>query len=116
MVGQTIAERLCETKSLAARHILQDEAALVGAQGVVNERLEARLAVEDARELQAMFAARDHGRAYDFTICPKGEDHCLRDECGTATRLESRSGHAEWLRGMAVVSPSDELELSTISG
>jgi hypothetical protein len=40
MVGQTIAERLCQMKTLTARHILQDEAAIFGAQGMVSEELE----------------------------------------------------------------------------
>ncbi len=61
MVGQTIAERLCETKNLPSRLILQDEAALVGAQGVVSEQLEARLAHEEGHKLEAMFVARNSG-------------------------------------------------------
>jgi len=44
MAATTIAERLCQTSGLAARHLLQDEAALVGAQGEVSEDLEAKLA------------------------------------------------------------------------
>src|ERR1700727_1623107 len=43
MKTETIAERICRTKSLAARHMLQDEAARFGAQGIVSEALEAKL-------------------------------------------------------------------------
>src|ERR1017187_10248695 len=51
MAAKTIAERLCQTKCMAARHILQDEAAMVGAQGVVSEDLEARLTQAEAKDL-----------------------------------------------------------------
>ena len=51
MVGQTIVERLCQAKSLAAVHILQDEAVIHGAQGMVGEQLEAKLAQVEEVEL-----------------------------------------------------------------
>jgi hypothetical protein len=51
MASQTIAERLLRTKNLAARHILQDEAAVFGAQGEVTEQLEAELACAEAEGL-----------------------------------------------------------------
>ena len=54
MVGQTIVERLCQAKSLAAVHILQDEAAIHGAQGMVGDQLEARLVQVEESELKRM--------------------------------------------------------------
>jgi len=43
MKTETIVERMYRTKSLVARHQLQDEAARLGAQGIVSEALEAKL-------------------------------------------------------------------------
>jgi hypothetical protein len=37
MTGQTIAERFCDTINSSARQILQDEAAMFGAQGMVSK-------------------------------------------------------------------------------
>lgn len=109
MVGQTIAARFCETKNLAARHILQDKAALVGAQGVVSEELEARLADEEAKELESMFVGRNRGRVYAFPDAAESEDHTIREEGGTAASHKSSSEDAEWLRGMAVVCPREDI-------
>jgi hypothetical protein len=47
-------ERLCQAKSLAVRHILQDEAALHGAQSLVGDQLEAKLAQIEEDELKRM--------------------------------------------------------------
>lgn len=44
----TIAERLLRTRSWTARHILQDEAAMFGAQAQVEPWLETELAVAEA--------------------------------------------------------------------
>ncbi len=54
MLGQTIAERFCQTKDLAARRILQDEAAMVGAQGIIDERLAARLVRAEMKDLRRL--------------------------------------------------------------
>src|ERR1017187_9009693 len=43
MAGQTIAERFCQTTNSTARHMLQDAAAMFGAQCVVSEQLEETL-------------------------------------------------------------------------
>jgi|HubBroStandDraft_4_1064222.scaffolds.fasta_scaffold435857_1 hypothetical protein len=51
MSRQTIVECLCRTKNLAARHLLQDEAARLGAQGMISEELDARLALTEASGL-----------------------------------------------------------------
>ena len=51
MTGQTIAERFCDTINSSARQILQDEAAMFGAQGMVSEQLEANLACEEAKDI-----------------------------------------------------------------
>ena len=50
MAGQTIAERFCQTTTWTARHILQDEAAMWGVQGVVSEQLEAELTRAEAKD------------------------------------------------------------------
>jgi hypothetical protein len=43
MAGQTIAERFCQTTNSTARHMLQDAAAMFGAQCAVSEQLEEKL-------------------------------------------------------------------------
>ena len=69
MAEQTISERFCRTTNLVARHILQDEAAMVGAQGMVSEHLEAKLThaeAEDAIEVQRLGRACPvHEAQYD---------------------------------------------------
>jgi hypothetical protein len=105
MVGQTIAERLCRTKSPQARHILQDEAAIFGAQGVVNEELEAELTRVEVSNLDTMIAERN--AVVDPLCvppaCPEIEFHPMREAHRSAKRAESNSPQAEWLRGVAVV-------------
>ena len=95
----TIAERLYQTRTLAARHILQDEAALVGAQGVVSEELEWRLSHEGVTELEAMGEAGNRGRVYYFPSSPEDEGPIFRKEHRIAARLECA----------AVECPSEEL-------
>lgn len=51
MTVETIAERLCRTRSWTARHILQDEAAMFGAQQLVDEWLEGKLTVAEANDI-----------------------------------------------------------------
>jgi len=51
---QTISERLCQTKNLTARHILQDEAAIFGAQGMVSEELESKLTAAEGTDLHTL--------------------------------------------------------------
>jgi hypothetical protein len=60
MNTETIAERICRTKTLAARHMLQDEAARFGAQGIVSEALEAKL-------LRAEAVARSNEQSRSMT-------------------------------------------------
>ncbi len=43
MTEQTIAERFCDTTNSTALQLLQDEAAMLGAQGLVSKQLEAEL-------------------------------------------------------------------------
>lgn len=112
MVGQTIVERLCQTKNLAARHILQDEAAISGAQGVVGEQLEAKLAQAEESELKRMFVMQYvvRERVDAMPTCPEAKDQ-TPSEAYRATTQASKSDCArvEWLRGKAIVRPCQEL-------
>jgi hypothetical protein len=109
MVGQTIVERLCQTKSLAARHILQDEAAIHGAQGMVGEQLEAKLAQVEERMFLMQYVVCE--RVDTMPTCPEAKDQ-TPSEAYTATTLasESDSARVEWLRGKAIIRPCQELE------
>ena len=51
MAGQTIAERFCQTTNPTARHMLQDAAAMFGAQCVVSEQLEEKLTSAEAKHI-----------------------------------------------------------------
>ncbi len=51
MAGQTIAERFCQTTNSTARHMLQDAAAMFGAQCVVSEQLEEKLTSAEAKHI-----------------------------------------------------------------
>jgi hypothetical protein len=51
MAGQTIAERFCQTTNSTARHMLQDAAAMFGAQCVVSEQLEEKLTTAEAKHI-----------------------------------------------------------------
>ena len=51
MTGQTIAERFCQTTNSTARHILQDAAAMFGAQCVVSAQLEETLTSVEATHI-----------------------------------------------------------------
>jgi hypothetical protein len=51
MAGQTIAERFCQTTNSTARHMLQDAAAMFGAQCVVSEQLEEKLTGAEAKHI-----------------------------------------------------------------
>jgi hypothetical protein len=113
MVGQTIVERLCQTKSLTARHILQDEAAIHGAQGLVGEQLEARLAQVEESELKRMFLMQYvvRERVDAKPTCPGAKDQTPREAYRATTQVsESDSTRVEWLRGNAIVHPCQELE------
>jgi hypothetical protein len=59
MVGLTIAERFCHTKHLAARDILQDAASMFGAQHVVSEQLETKLARAEKAEQKDWLSTGD---------------------------------------------------------
>jgi len=79
MVGQTIAERLCQTKSLTARHILQDEAAIFGAQDMVSEELESKLTAAEGTDLHT-FLVRPYlvrHRLDAFPSSAGASDHTL---------------------------------------
>jgi hypothetical protein len=72
MAEQTIAERFCRTANLVARHSLQDEAATVGAQGVVSEQLEAKLTraeAEDTIEVQRLGPVGPVSEGQDDLCC-----------------------------------------------
>ena len=51
MIGRSIAERFCDTTNPRARQLLQDAAAVFGAQGVVGEQLEDQLTDAEANEI-----------------------------------------------------------------
>jgi len=50
VVTETIAERLCRTRSRTARYLLPDEAALFGAQAVVCILLEGKLTLAEEND------------------------------------------------------------------
>jgi hypothetical protein len=79
MVGQTIAERLCQTKSLTARHILQDEAAIFGAQGMVSEELESKLTAAEGTDCAHILSPAICGSPAIgcFPIQCRASDHTL---------------------------------------
>jgi hypothetical protein len=113
MVGQTIVERLCQTKGLAARHILQDEAAIHGAQGMVGEQLEAKLAQVEESEVKRMFVMQYvvRERVDAMPTCPEAKDQTPSEPySATMQASESDSTRVEWLRGKAIVRPCQELE------
>ena len=51
MTGQTIAERFCQTTNSTARHMLQDAAAMFGAQCVVSAQFEETLTSAEAKDI-----------------------------------------------------------------
>jgi hypothetical protein len=51
VVSSWLDRRLCQTKSLTARHIPQDEAAIFGAQDMVSEELESKLTAAGGTDL-----------------------------------------------------------------
>ena len=64
MAGQTIAERFCQTTDSTARHMLQDAAAMFGAQCVVSEQLEAKLTSAEAKHIML---------SIERPACPKSD-------------------------------------------
>jgi hypothetical protein len=58
MTEQTIAERLCDTTNSTARQLLQDEAAMLGAQGLVSKQLEAEVTCAEGFTLQPCYVMR----------------------------------------------------------
>lgn len=118
MAAKTIAERLCQTKCMAARHILQDEAAMVGAQGVVSEDLEARLTQAEAKDLLSKeYTPMTYHGVQDVSSehveakarCPKTADP-LNKEYRPIRRAESEFPQVQWLRGRAIVCPGGKNE------
>lgn len=124
MGRQTLVERLCKTQNLVARHLLQDEAARLGAQGMISEQLEARLALTEAsgllneapgtmirRHLQDETA---RGDAQNL-VCEQLESNRIHERAKDVLAIEpkplmlpeSDSTEVQWLRGVAV--PSEEL-------
>src|ERR1039458_3061953 len=118
MAAKTIAERLCQTKCMAARHILQDEAAMVGAQGVVSEDLEARLTQAEAKDLLSKeYTPMTYHGVQDVSSehveakarCPKTADP-LNKEYRPIRCAESEFPQVQWLRGRAIVCPGGKNE------
>jgi hypothetical protein len=105
MVGQTIAERLCQMKNLTARHILQDEAAIFGAQGMVSEELESRLTAAEGTDLDTLSVrpcvVRQRVDAVPSSAGAK--DHILSEAHSPVTTRKFDSPEIEWLRGVACV-------------
>ena len=64
MAGQTIAERFCQTTDATARHMLQDAAAMFGAQSVVSEQLEEKLTSAEATHIML---------SVERPACPKSD-------------------------------------------
>jgi hypothetical protein len=64
MAGQTIAERFCQTTNSTARHMLQDTAAMFGAQCVVSEQLEEKLTSAEAKHIML---------SIERAVCPKSD-------------------------------------------
>jgi hypothetical protein len=58
MTEQTIAERFCDTTNSTARELLQDEAAMFGAQGLVSKQLEAEVTCAESFTLPPCHAMR----------------------------------------------------------
>lgn len=103
MLGQTIAERFCQTKDLAARRILQDEAAMVGAQGIIDQRLADRLARAEVQVPEcepAMLGEQN-------VICEHFESKPTRTEMNDLRRPK-QTNQLEWLRGRASVRVVEE--------
>jgi hypothetical protein len=105
MVGQTIAERLCQTKNLTARHILQDEAAIFGAQRMVSEELESKLTAAEGTELYTLsvrpYVVRQRVDAFPSSAGLR--DHILSEASRPVTTPKFGSPEIEWLRGVAYV-------------
>jgi hypothetical protein len=103
MLGQTIAERFCQTKDLAARRILQDEAAMVGAQGIIDQRLAARLARAEAKVPECEPAMQ----VEQNVICEHFDSKPTRTEMNDLRRTK-QTNQLEWLRGRASVRVVEE--------
>ena len=103
MLGQTIAERFCQTKDLAARRILQDEAAMVGAQGIIDQRLAARLARAEVKVLECEPTVL----VEQNVICEHLETKPTRAEMNDLRRPK-QTNQLEWLRGRASVRVVEE--------
>jgi hypothetical protein len=105
MIGQTIAERLCQTKNITARHILQDEAAVFGAQGMISEKLESKLMAAEATDLYTLsvrpYVVRQ--RVDAFPSSARAKDHILSEASRPVTTPKFNSPEIEWLRGVACV-------------
>jgi hypothetical protein len=108
MARQTITERLCRTTNLAARHLLQDEAAVFGAQGEVREQLEAELARAEAKDMSNRLPKRLHpcdrmAGGHDTVVeqegieisAPGGKFPSRGRECHPETCLKSDSSEVQ---------------------
>src|ERR1039457_2569283 len=124
MAAKTIAERLCQTKCMAARHILQDEAAMVGAQGVVSEDLEARLTQAEAKDLLSKeYTPMTYHGVQDVSSehveakarCPKTADP-LNKEYRPIRCAESESPQVERMRKISSLSSSSFRTLGVCDG
>lgn len=107
MIGQTIAERILQTRNVAARHILQDEAAMMGAQGLVSEWLETKLHQAEAQDLlkKPSGPIAERGVLIEHVeVFVKSTDPA-REDCPLPSRPESDSEQIQWLSGLPRLCP-----------
>jgi hypothetical protein len=84
MTTETIVERMYRTKSLAARHMLQDEAARFGAQGIVSEALEAKLIRAEAGDW-----SNQQSRSMTYVASEPNEGQWLTDLVSASAAQQS---------------------------
>ena len=109
MVRQTIAERIPETRNPAARHILQDEAAKVGAQGLVSEQLEAKLLQAATQYLQPTRRSRVAIEQVEAFV--ESGDR-VTESYPVPSRREHDSEPVQWLRGLACARPVEQYRIA----
>jgi hypothetical protein len=124
MARQTIVECLLRTKNVAARHILQDQAAMFGAQGEVTEQLETELACAEAADRPNKAPGRltrlyPEGETQTFGgQHTAGEGRLTRAEakqlpstkCPPVIGLKSDSSEVQWLSGLPVYASQEPQE------
>src|ERR1700719_1145617 len=116
---------MCQTKCVAARHIFQDTAASVGAQGVVSEDLEARLTHAEAEDLLSKeykpmtYHPRQSANSEKVEAkvrCAEATDPLNEELKAMLMSVESESSQVQWLRGRVIVCPvrKNEEDLSCL--